>query len=54
MAKKNPYVTHDTRVKEIIKLIENAGYRHGISTVFDDYLHIASCTVSNAVDKLHF
>ena len=54
MAKKSTYISHDTRVKEIIKLIENIGYRHEISTVFDDYLHIASCAVSNAVDKLHF
>lgn len=54
MAKKSTYISHDTRVKEIIKLIEDIGYRHGISTVFDDYLHIASCAVSNAVDKLHF
>lgn len=54
MAKKGTYVSHDTRVKEIIKLIESIGYRHGISTVFDDYLTIASCAVSNAVDKVHF
>ena len=54
MAKKSTYISHDTRVKEIIKLIEDIGCRHGISTVFDDYLHIASCAVSNAVDKLHF
>ena len=54
MAKKSTYVSHDTRVKEIIKLIENIGYRHGITTVFDDYLYISSCAVSNIVDKLHF
>jgi type I restriction-modification system DNA methylase subunit len=54
MAKKGTYVSHDTRVKEMIKLIESIGYRHGISTVFDDYLTIASCAVSNAVDKVHF
>ena len=54
MAKKATYVSHNTRVKEIIRHIENMGYRHGISTVFDDYLTIASCMVSNAVDKVHF
>lgn len=54
MAKKGTYVSHDTRVKEMIKLIESIGYRHGNSTVFDDYLTIASCAVSNAVDKVHF
>ena len=54
MVKKGTYVSYDTRVKEIIKLIESIGYRHGISTVFDDYLTIASCAVSNAVDKVHF
>ena len=54
MTKKGTYISHDTRIKEIIKVIESIGYRHGISTVFDDYLTIASCAVSNAVDKLHF
>ena len=54
MAKKGTCISHDTRVKEIVKLIESIGYRHGISTVFDDYLTIASCAVSNAVDKVHF
>ena len=34
MAKKNTYISHDTRVKEIIKLIEDMGYRHGISRIF--------------------
>lgn len=54
MAKKGTYVSHDTRVKEIIKVIESIAYKHGISTVFDDYLTIASCAVSNTVDKVHF
>ena len=54
MAKKETYVSHDTRVKEIIKVIESIAYKHGISTVFDDYLTIASCAVSNTVDKVHF
>ena len=43
MAKKSTYISHDTRVKGIIKLIENIGYRHGTTTVFDDYLYISSC-----------
>ena len=54
MAKKGTYISHDTRVREIVKLIESIGYRHGIQTIFDDYLTIASCAVSNAVDKVHF
>lgn len=54
MAKKGTYISPNTRVKEIIKLIESIGYKHGIQTVFDDYLTIASCAVSNAVDKVHF
>ena len=54
MTKKGTYMSHDTRVKEIVKQIESIGYRHGIQTVFDDYLTIASCTVSNTVDKVHF
>lgn len=54
MAKKATYVSNDTRVKEIIKVIECIGYKHGISRVFDDYLTIASCAISNAVDKVHF
>lgn len=54
MTKKGTYVSHDTAVKNIIKQIECIGYRHGISTVFDDYLTIASCAISNAVDKVHF
>ena len=52
MAKKGTYISHDTRVREIVKLIESIGYRHGIQTIFDDYLTIASCAVSNAVDKV--
>ena len=42
MAKKGTYVSHDTRVREIVKAIEILAYKHGISTVFDDYLTIAS------------
>ena len=54
MAKKVAYISHNSSVKEIIKQIESIGYKHGIQTVFDDYLTIASCAVSNAVDKVHF
>ena len=54
MAKKVTYVSHNERVKEIIRHIESIGYKHGISTVFNDYLTIASCAVSNAMDKVHF
>ena len=35
MAKKGTYISHDTRVREIVKLIESIGYRHGIQTIFD-------------------
>ena len=54
MAKKGTYICRDTRVKEIINKIDDIGFRHGISTVFDDYLTIASCAISNSVDKVHF
>ena len=37
--------------KEMIKLIESIGYRHGISTVFDDYLTIASCCMIFLLSK---
>ena len=53
MTKKGTYVSHDTRVKEIIKVIESIGYKRGITTVFDDYLSIALCAKSNVVDKVH-
>ena len=48
------FVSADNRVKDIISNIQNLGCSHGISTVFSDYITIASCAVSNRVDKLHF
>ena len=54
MAKKSTYISPNERVREIVKQFETIGYRHGISTVFDDYLIIASCMISNVIDKVHF
>ena len=54
MAKNTKYVGSDERVKDIISDIQSLGYSHGISTVFSDYITLASCAVSNRVDKLHF
>lgn len=54
MAKKAKYVSSDSRVNEIISDIQSLGCSHGISTVFTDYITLASCAISNRVDKVHF
>lgn len=54
MENKTKYISSDNRIKDIISDIQNIEYTHGISTVFADYITLASCAVSNTVEKLHF
>lgn len=54
MSKKEKYISPDDRMSEIIKDFQTLGYRQGISTAFTDYITLASCAISNSVDKLHY
>jgi len=54
MSKKVTYISKDKRIQEIISKIEGLGYTHGISTVFEDFITIVACAISNSFDKVHF
>ncbi|PCE30287.1 N-6 DNA methylase [Burkholderia ubonensis] len=44
----------DPHQAELVKLIKQFGYAHRMSTVFADFVEIASITLSNSVDKPQF
>lgn len=54
MAKKSTLAFVNDEMKGIIKDFENLAYKHGLSTVFTDYITLITCAISNSVDKLHF
>ena len=54
MNKEEKYIKPDDRMREIIKDFQTIGYKHDISTAFTDYITLASCAISNSVDKLHY
>ena len=54
MSKKEKYTGPDDRMSEIIKDFQTLGYKQGILTAFTDYITLASCVISNSVDKLYY
>ena len=54
MSNEEKYIRPDDRMREIIKDFQTIGYKHDISTAFTDYITLASCAISNSVDKLHY
>lgn len=43
----------NAHTKALAKLLQDNGYRHHLHDVFRDFLELAACAVSNAVDPLH-
>lgn len=54
MTKKIKYIGPNEYIMDIIKDFETMACSHGISNVFTDYITMASCAISNSIDKLHF
>ena len=54
MSKKVTYISKDKGIREIISKIERLGYTHGTSTVFEDFITIVACAISNSFDKVPF
>lgn len=44
-------MTYNKSKKEIIKIIQKISPKYGLYNVFRDFLTLASCTISNGVDK---
>ena len=51
-AKKTAYSV-DGDTKEIVRLIQQMGYKHSTWTVFEDFLQMAAISISNTVDWTH-
>ena len=49
-----PPISKETYIKEASKALTQLGARHGITTVFEDFLMMSATAISNAVDKVHF
>ena len=54
MAKRSAYMSDNEYVKEMAKEIQNIGTRHGVSTVFNDFLLMSAYAISNVIDKVHY
>jgi len=53
MSKRNR-VHYSERTKPLIKLFQKLAYRHSTWEVFSDFLLMAACSISNAVDPLYY
>lgn len=43
----------DGKTKEIARLIEKLGYKYSTWQIFEDFVVMSACTISNIVDPLH-
>lgn len=49
-----PPINKETFIKEASQILTRLGAKHGITTVFEDFLRMSATAISNAVDKIHF
>lgn len=54
MAKKSSYMSDNQDVREMTKEIQSIGMKHGVSTVFNDFLLMSAYAISNVFDKVHY
>jgi len=40
--------------QELVKLIKQSGYTYGVYEIFNDFLELTACTISNTVDPSHW
>ena len=51
MAKKATLPLNTEREKEFVKTFESLSFRHGSWTVWQDFVTLSACSLSNVLDK---
>ena len=50
---KQSHVSYGQKTKSLVKLIEQAAYRHSVWQVFSDFLEMSAISISNSIDPVH-
>ena len=50
---KQSHVSYGQKTKSLVKLIEQAAYRHSVWQVFSDFLEMSAVSISNSIDPVH-
>ena len=48
------HVSYGQKTKSLVKLIEQAAYRHSVWQVFSDFLEMSAISISNSIDPVHW